>query len=512
MVPPETPSFTYALPPRCLGRLFSFLGTFLTIFRLSIVHFPKIGYAITIYVIKEQLMLFSSIVFLYLFLPVTLLVYYAVPKAWRNAVLLVASLVFYFYGEQAYTLLLVFSSLSDYAHSLYIERHRGSRQAKIALISSIAINLGMLGIFKYLDFFIGTANNLLGTSIPLTGLPLPIGISFFTFQTMSYTIDVYRGDAHAEAKLGTLATYVCLFPQLVAGPIVRYTDISAALHSRTVGIADFAAGVRRFAVGLGKKVLIANLLGELVAAYQSSPQPTVLFAWVSAAAYALQIYYDFSGYSDMAIGLGRMLGFPFPENFRYPFCSASITQFWRRWHMTMSFWFRDYVYIPLGGNRCSSKRWIFNVMAVWALTGLWHGAAWNFVAWGIGYGLILLAEKFLLGRLLDRIGPLRYVYTIFVTLIMFTVFSGVNVMETLGIMFGGAPWCDFTTLYYLKSYAVILTAAAIGSTPIVKHLAEKVQHHPAMTVLEPLLVAGLLLLSTAYLVDGSFNPFLYFRF
>ena len=457
-------------------------------------------------------MLFSSIAFLYLFLPVTLLVYYAAPKHLRNGVLLAASLVFYFYGEQAYTLLLIFSSLSDYGHSLYIERHRGTKQAKYALISSIVINLGMLGIFKYLDFFIGTANSLLGTSIPLTGLPLPIGISFFTFQTMSYTIDVYRGDAHADPNLGSLATYVCLFPQLVAGPIVRYTDISAELHNRTVTADDFAAGSRRFAVGLGKKVLIANLLGELVATYQSAAQPTVLFAWVSAAAYALQIYYDFSGYSDMAIGLGRMLGFTFPENFRYPFCSASITEFWRRWHMTMSFWFRDYVYIPLGGNRCSNRRWVFNVMAVWALTGLWHGAAWNFVAWGMGYGLILLAEKFFIGKLLDRIGPARYVYTIFVTLVMFTVFSSVNVLETLGIMFGNAPLYDLTAVYYLKSYGVILTIALIGATPVVKNLTAKVDSTKAAVVLEPVLVAGLLLLSTAYLVDGSFNPFLYFRF
>jgi alginate O-acetyltransferase complex protein AlgI len=329
---------------------------------------------------------------------------------------------------------------------------------------------------------------------------------------MSYTIDVYRGDAHAEANLGTLATYVCLFPQLVAGPIVRYTDVAAELHHRTIGVDDFAAGSRRFAVGLGKKVLIANLLGELVTTYQSAAQPTVLFAWVSAAAYALQIYYDFSGYSDMAIGLGRMLGFSFPENFRYPFCSASITEFWRRWHMTMSFWFRDYVYIPLGGNRCSNRRWIFNVMAVWALTGLWHGAAWNFVAWGIGYGLILLAEKFFIGKLLDRIGPARYVYTIFVTLIMFTVFSGVSVTDKLGTMFGNAPLYDSTAMYYLKSYGLILAIALIGATPVVKKLAAKVDNAKAAVVLEPLLVAGLLLLSTAYLVDGSFNPFLYFRF
>jgi len=457
-------------------------------------------------------MLFSSITFLYLFLPVTLLVYYAVPKQSKNTVLLIASLLFYFFGEQEYTLLLLLSSISDYLHGLYIEWHRGTKRAKAALISSIAINLGMLGIFKYLDFFIGTINDLLGTAIPLSGLPLPIGISFFTFQTMSYSIDVYRGDAKADRSLHSFATYVCLFPQLVAGPIVRYTDIGNELQSRTLSVARFSLGARRFTVGLGKKVLIANLLGELVAAYQSTSEPTVLFAWVSALAYALQIYYDFSGYSDMAIGLGHMLGFTFPENFRYPFCSRSITEFWRRWHMTMSFWFRDYVYIPLGGNRCSSRRWVFNVMAVWMLTGLWHGAAWNFVAWGACYGLLLLAEKFILGKLLDRMGVLCYVYQFVVTLIMFTIFNGVNVLETLGVMFGGAAFFNPTAVYYLRSYAVVLVLAMIGATPVIKRIAEKLEKSAAVTVLEPLMVIGLLVLSTAYLVDGSFNPFLYFRF
>ena len=457
-------------------------------------------------------MLFSSITFLYVFLPVTLLVYYVVPPKAKNSVLLIASLLFYFFGEQEYTLLLLLSSVSDYLHGLYIEAHRNTKQAKIALISSILINLGMLGIFKYLDFFIGSINSLLGTSIPLSGLPLPIGISFFTFQTMSYSIDVYRGDASAERSFHSFATYVCLFPQLVAGPIVRYSDIGKELNNRTLTVSRFAYGARRFSIGLGKKVLIANLLGELVTAYQSTQAPTVLFAWVNAFAYALQIYYDFSGYSDMAIGLGHMLGFSFPENFRYPFCSRNITEFWRRWHMTMSFWFRDYVYIPLGGNRCSRNRWIFNVMVVWMLTGLWHGAAWNFVAWGICYGLLLLAEKFFLNKWLDRIGPLCYVYQILITLVMFTVFNGVNVMETLSIMFGNAPFSNGVSLYYFKSYATILVMAMIGATPIVKRIAEKLESAPVITVLEPLLVAGLLVLSTAYLVDGSFNPFLYFRF
>ena len=457
-------------------------------------------------------MLFSSITFLYVFLPVTLLVYYLAPKQAKNTVLLISSLLFYFFGEQEYTLLLILSSVSDYLHGLYIESRRGTKQAQAALVSSIVINLGMLGIFKYLDFFIGSINSLLGTAIPLSGLPLPIGISFFTFQTMSYTIDVYRDQAHAERSFHSFATYVCLFPQLVAGPIVRYTDIQAELNDRTLTLDRFAAGARRFAVGLGKKVLIANLLGELVSVYQNTPNQTVLFAWVSALAYALQIYYDFSGYSDMAIGLGHMQGFTFPENYRYPFCSRNITEFWRRWHMTMSFWFRDYVYIPLGGNRCSSMRWIFNVMTVWLLTGLWHGAAWNFVAWGLCYGLILLAEKFFLRNILDRIGPLTYVYQWIITMVMFTIFNGVDVLETLGIMFGGAALVDPTAVNYLKSYAVVQVMGIIGAAPVVKHIAEKVEHSPVVTVLEPLLTAGLLILSTAYLIDGSFNPFLYFRF
>ena len=457
-------------------------------------------------------MLFSSITFLYVFLPVTLLVYFAVPKQAKNAVLLIASLLFYFFGEQEYVLLLLLSSVSDYIHGRYIAAHRGTKQAKIALVSSIVINLAMLGIFKYLDFFIESINTLLGTSIPLSGLPLPIGISFFTFQTMSYSIDVYRGKAEADSDFHSFATYVCLFPQLVAGPIVRYTDISKELTTRTVSAGRFAQGVRRFTVGLGKKVLIANLLGELASAYHATAEPTVLFAWLGALAYTLQIYYDFSGYSDMAIGLGHIFGFTFPENFRYPFCSRSITEFWRRWHMTMSFWFRDYVYIPLGGNRCSPGRHIFNIMVVWLLTGLWHGAAWNFVAWGVCYGLILLAEKFFLSKFLDRIGVLCYLYQFVLTMILFTVFNGVNVLETLHTMFGGAMLSNDVTLYYIKSYGVILGIAMIGATPLIKRAAENIEKTTFATVLEPIMVAMLLIVSTAYLVDGSFNPFLYFRF
>ena len=460
-------------------------------------------------------MLFSSVVFLYVFLPLTLLTYRLAPKQARNTVLLIASLLFYFYGEQKYTLLLVISSLSDYVHGLYIESHRGQKGAKIALISSLIINLAMLGVFKYLDFFIGIVNSLLGTSIAPAGLPLPIGISFFTFQTMSYTIDVYRGDAHAQRNLISFAAYVCLFPQLVAGPIVRYTDIDTELSDRSVTVDDLAAGARRFAVGLGKKVLIANLLGELAALYPAAAEKTVLLAWTAAIAYLFQIYFDFSGYSDMAIGLGRMLGFHFPENFDHPYCSRSVTEFWRRWHMTMGGWFRDYVYIPLGGSRVGPWKRYRNILIVWMLTGLWHGAAWNFVVWGLCYGVLLMIEKrFLLG-FLDRHKLVSHVYLLLISVILFTVFGADSLSgaaQQLAVMFGGGELWNGDAVYYLRSYAVILLVSAVGATPLLRDLARRVEHTRAATVLEPLVTAGLLLLSTAYLIDGSFNPFLYFRF
>ena len=460
-------------------------------------------------------MLFSSVVFLYVFLPLTLLTYRLAPKQARNTVLLIASLLFYFYGEQKYTLLLVISSLSDYVHGLYIESHRGQKGAKTALISSLVINLAMLGVFKYLDFFIGIVNSLLGTSIAPVGLPLPIGISFFTFQTMSYTIDVYRGDAHAQRNLISFAAYVCLFPQLVAGPIVRYTDIDTELSDRSVTVDDLAAGARRFAVGLGKKVLIANLLGELAALYPAAAEKTVLLAWTAAIAYLFQIYFDFSGYSDMAIGLGRMLGFHFPENFDHPYCSRSVTEFWRRWHMTMGGWFRDYVYIPLGGSRVGPLKRYRNILIVWMLTGLWHGAAWNFVVWGLCYGVLLIIEKrFLLG-FLDRHRVFSHVYLLLISVILFTVFGADSLSgaaQQLAVMFGGGTLWNGDAVYYLRSYAVILLVSAVGSTPLLRDLAQRVEHTRAATVLEPLVTAGLLLLSTAYLIDGSFNPFLYFRF
>ena len=446
-----------------------------------------------------------------------LLCCFVVPKRFKNLVLLAASLFFYYYGERAYTSLLLISSLSDYLHSLYIEKHRGTQRAKIALVSSIAVNLALLGFFKYADFLISTVNGLLRTSIPLLKVPLPIGISFFTFQTMSYTIDVYRGRVHAQKNLVTMGTFVCLFPQLVAGPIVRYSDIALELEQRSTTLDEVSAGARRFVVGLAKKVLVANAMGELCGLYRSAGEQTTLFALLYAAAFTIQIYYDFSGYSDMAIGLGLLFGFHFPENFNYPYLSRSVSEFWRRWHMTLGGWFRDYVYIPLGGNRVPRLLYIRNIFVVWALTGLWHGAAWNFVVWGLLFGVLLTAEKLFLDKWLQKCGRiLPHVYVMAVVVLSFVLFNAssmqgalADIAAVLGLT--GAPFAGTLSLYYLKSYAVLLAVSVVGCTPWPKKLALALPEG-VRAVLEPVAMAVLLLLVTAYLVDGSFNPFLYFRF
>lgn len=466
-------------------------------------------------------MLFSSVSFLYGFMPAALLCYFiaalpVMPVRLKNIVLLVFSLLFYAFGEPVYVSLLVISSVSDYIHSLYIEKHRGRKKAKAALISSVVVNLAMLGFFKYVDFFISTINSIFGLALPLTGVPLPIGISFFTFQTMSYTIDVYRGKVHAQKSLADLATFVCLFPQLIAGPIVRYTDVVAELEQRCSTLEGVAAGLSRFAAGLGKKVLIANTMGQFCELFSSSHQQSVLFFWLYALAFTLQIYFDFSGYSDMAIGLGRVFGFNFPENFDYPYISRSITEFWRRWHMTLGGWFRDYVYIPLGGNRTSVRKWLRNLAIVWLLTGLWHGAQWNFVLWGVFYGALLIAEKLWLGKWLNKApSAVGHIYTLAMVIVGFVVFNANGLMGTvsdLKAMFGlsGLPAVTSQTLYYLKSYGVTFVVAIVGSTPLVKKLAYRIDKK--VPVLQPLVTAALLVLSTASLIDGSFNPFLYFRF
>lgn len=463
-------------------------------------------------------MLFSSVTFLYAFLPLVLLIYFVVPKKFRNAVLLLASLIFYFFGEPQYTILLLISSFSGWLHSLYIEKYRGTKKAKAALISSVIINLALLGFFKYADFLITTVNSILGTSIARLGIPLPVGISFYTFQTMSYTIDVYRGSVHAQRNLLTLATFVCLFPQLIAGPIVRYSDISVELESRKSTLPDISKGVRRFAVGLGKKILIANAMGELCNIFRQSGEKTVLFYWIYAVAFTIQIYFDFSGYSDMAIGLGKIFGFSFPENFNFPYIARSATEFWRRWHMTLSGWFRDYVYIPLGGNRTSKLKWVRNILVVWFLTGLWHGAEWNFIIWGLWYAAFLLLEKWFLGRALQKSGKIiSHIYLLFITVIGFTIFNANGVsgaLEDLGGMFGfaGVPAVGTESLYYLRSYGVLLVIAAVGATPLIRNLALRFENSKIMVVVEPVIVAFLLIACTASLINGSFNPFLYFRF
>jgi len=466
--------------------------------------------------------IFSSITFLYLFLPITLLVYFAVPKKFRNAVLLVASMYFYFCGEPVYTLLLVFSSISDWLHSLYIEKHRGEKSAKIALVSSIVINLALLGFFKYIDFIIGIINLIPGVALPLLNVPLPIGISFYTFQTMSATIDVYRGNAKAERNIVSFATFVCLFPQLVAGPIVRYADLAEELNERTISTERIVYGIRRFCVGLAKKVLLANRFGELCSIFRASDDKSVLFYWLYAVAFTLQIYFDFSGYSDMAIGLGSVFGFTFPENFNYPYISRSITEFWRRWHMTLGSYFRDYVYIPLGGNRTTKVKWLRNILVVWFLTGLWHGAAWNFIIWGLMFGVLLLLEKTLYGKYLEKLPVLPHIYVMLIVTISFVIFNAASIGEMvsdlgglIGLSADGAlPLVSGEAVYYLRSYAGVIILGIIGSTPLVKKCAIRLNAAlPKVTaVIEPIVTALFMLIPTAYLVDGSFNPFLYFRF
>ena len=456
-------------------------------------------------------MLFSSVTFLFFFLPITLMLHQLLPWRWKNHVLLAASVLFYASGEPVYILLLAFSAFVGWLHGLYMTRHPGHRGA---LVSAICWNLVFLLFFKYADFLTGSINSLLGTAIPALGLSLPIGISFYTFQNMSYVIDVYRGESKAERNFASYATYLCLFPQLIAGPIVRYSDVARELRERSVDTAQFSRGVIRFLVGLGKKVLLANSIGVL--AELTVPDGSVLFSWLRAIAYTFQIYFDFAGYSDMAIGMGAMMGFQFPENFNYPYLSRSVAEFWRRWHMTLGGWFRDYVYIPLGGSRTSTIKWVRNVLIVWMLTGIWHGASWNFLLWGLYYGILLLVEKFFLGKYLKgKILP--HVYVILLTILGFVLFHSATASEALleiGRMFGlgGLPVVNATALYYLRSYAVLLVLCALGSTPLPKYLAGKIQARKAAVVLQPAMVLAVLLLVTACLVDGSFNPFLYFRF
>lgn len=462
-------------------------------------------------------MVFSSIPFLFFFLPLTLVVYLAAPRKLKNTVLLIFSLLFYWWGEPKYALLMVFTITFCYFAGILIENRRTHPKGKL-LGFSAAVPLGLLALFKYADFLLGSFNSLTGADIPLLKLTLPIGISFYTFQALSYLVDVYRGDVPAQKNYISLATYIVLFPQLIAGPIVRYTTVVEDLKSRRHSKENVALGIRRFVMGLGKKVLIANLLGCLCTAYRESAEPSVLFAWVYAVSYALQIYFDFSAYSDMAIGMGKILGFRFLENFDYPFISKSITEFWRRWHISLGSWFRDYVYIPLGGNRTGAKRQIFNILVVWCLTGLWHGANWTFMAWGLYFGILLIIEKLFLKKHLERLPAVfQHGYVLLLVIVSFVLFNAETftmAKDDLSVMFGlsGMPLISDDTLYSLSSYAVLLVAALIGATPLCKRLFKKVEMKPAVQVAEVIVTAAVLILSTAYLVDGSFNPFLYFRF
>ncbi len=464
-------------------------------------------------------MLFSSITFLYWFLPCVLILYFISPKCLKNAVLMLVSLFFYAWGEPKYVVLMIASILCSYVSGLLIEKFRGKAGAKVTLWISAALFLGALGYFKYADFFITNFNAVTGLSVPLLRIALPIGISFYTFQILSYTIDVYRGDVKAQRNPVSLAAYVALFPQLIAGPIVRYSDVAEQLAERTHSISKAAEGIRRFVLGLSKKIFLANVLGELCAAFQGTQDGSVLFCWMYAIAYSLQIYFDFSGYSDMAIGLGKLFGFDFLENFNYPYISRSVTEFWRRWHMSLGTWFRDYVYIPLGGSRVSKGRWLLNILVVWFLTGFWHGAAWNFIVWGLFFAVFLMAEKLFLLEYLKKSKVLSHVYVLLLALVSFVIFGAPDMgaaWETLRGMagFGGLPLISAEALYQLRSFGVILLLACIGATPLPKKAAAYLQSkaEPAFVVLEPLALCALLLTATAYLVNGSFNPFLYFRF
>ena len=466
-------------------------------------------------------MLFSSIPFLYYFFPMFLILYFAVPKVLKNSVILIFSLVFYAWGEPKYVFLMAATILIGYISGILMDRLKSKKLKKLTMIAAAVICFGFLGYFKYVDFFISNFNAVTGMSVPFLRVALPIGISFYTFQIASYIFDVYKGEAKAQYNVINFAAYVTMFPQLIAGPIVRYVDVARELDNRTHSLAMISEGARRFIIGLGKKILIANTLGELCDTFKASDDKTVLFYWVYAIAFSLHIYFDFSGYSDMAIGMGRIMGFHFIENFDHPFISGSITEFWRRWHMSLGTWFRDYVYIPLGGNRVSKLRWFFNIFVVWGLTGFWHGAEWNFIAWGLMFGILLVIEKVWLLKHLQNSKVWNHFYVMFFILISFVIFNSNNMTEALsyvGGMFGigTTGLANAEVFYYLRSYGPMMLIAAIGSTPLVVNVATKLsageKTGKVVNIIEPIFLAAVLILCTAFLVDGSFNPFLYFRF
>lgn len=472
-------------------------------------------------------MVFSSIPFLFYFLPMVLVLYFISPRSMKNWVLFLSSLFFYAWGEPIYVLIMIFSTIVDYTHGIFIEKflnNHEKKKARLVLLSSITINLALLCFFKYSDFFILNLNKLIGSDIAPLQLPLPIGISFYTFQTMSYSIDVYRRDVKAQKNIISFGAYVALFPQLIAGPIVRYQTIAHQLDKRKETMDDFSQGAFRFIQGLGKKVLLANnigLLWDTISAMEIGSLPLAT-AWIGLFAFAFQIYFDFSGYSDMAIGLGRMLGFSFPENFNYPYISQSITEFWRRWHISLGTWFREYVYIPLGGNRKGTSRTLINISVVWLLTGLWHGAAWNFILWGIYFGVLLIIEKQFLSHLLTKSPALlRHLYACFFILIGWCIFAFDDVNQVwlyVKALFGLTenPYWNTQTLYFLSSYGVLLAVMVIGSTPLPKKIATTLWNGKTETMAygftTAIFMAIIFLLCVAFIINSSYNPFLYFRF
>ena len=464
-------------------------------------------------------MVFSSITFIYYFLPIVLLLYFITPTKYKNLILFISSLLFYFYGEPIYIWVLLLSCFINYISALLISKYR--KKSKSIVILTVIIDLGLLIYFKYTNFFIDNINNIFNLNLNTIKVIMPIGISFFTFQTLSYVIDVYTKKVKENKNFITFSSYVSLFPQLIAGPIVRYSDVEKELKQRTHSYDMFAHGIRRFTIGLGKKVLIANIMGEMVDILTNINNPTVLSYILIAIGFTLQIYFDFSGYSDMAIGLGKMFGFNFLENFNYPFIANSITDFWRRWHISLSSFLRDYVYIPLGGNRQGPIKQIRNIFVVWFLTGFWHGAAWNFIIWGIYFGIILIIEKNFLLEFLKKHKIFSHLYTMILVIISFVIFNANSFSEVLNFMknmFGlnKLPFINNETIYYLKSYLLMIIISILASTPLLKNICLKLKDNnktkKAMDILEIVFVFTILILVTSFLIDSSFNPFLYFRF
>ncbi len=469
-------------------------------------------------------MVFSSLTFMFVFLPIVLILYYIVPKKFKNLFVLISGLIFYAWGEPVYVLIMIVSTLIDYTAGLLIYRFDKSKTIKrICLIVSLLMNLGLLGVFKYSGFIMQNIDIIFGTSLydPNHALPLPIGISFFTFQSMSYTIDMYMGKIKVQKNPISFAAFVTLFPQIVAGPIVRDDDIAKELDDRTVNLDCIYEGILKFITGVGKKVLIANNIGMLWTSVKGmeTSELSVLTAWLGILAFTLQIYFDFSGYSDMAIGLGKMMGFNFPQNFNYPYQSKSISEFWRRWHITLGAWFKSYVYFPLGGSRKGKGRTVFNLAVVWLLTGIWHGASWNFILWGVLYGLVIIMEKLFLGKILERIPDFfSWLYTIVLVILGWVLFDTADIPTALGYMGamfgGGGTLVDNTAMYYLINYGVMFVIGTFACTDIFSRAAEWLKEKMPLLVnySTPIAKTAIMVLSTAYLADATYNPFLYFNF